>query len=744
MSEDIGFDLSFPSHYLKAAIAVSLLSVWVLVGLFFYLNHYTKRKYFTIWASGWLFYALWLTLNLSLPGARETGLVLMLKLACISTVAIFLFWGSARFLGQKVRESVLWLFMGFLYTWSYYGAYNLEDPIQARLPIFGLIGLASFRTAWCFWLYRRNRQFIGAGLLATGFVLWGFFHIGYPFLQLIPDLSGAGFFVSTVLQLYIAVSMIVLVLEEARHLHHLAFRNLSNQSDATTKLRHQMHLTEEKYRSLFEQASEAIIITTADTLHILGLNVAAARLLGVAQAAASQIRLTDFFQPTDAKRAPGSGEEWHQHIVRQRPLVLVRKDGTSTPVEANGAKVDLDGKPAFQFFVRPLTEKEQLENQLRQAEKLSAIGQMISGIAHELNNPLAVIQGYIELVLSHHNLPAGTRTDLEKVAQESQRAARLVKNFLALARERPPQREPVCINELINKVIDLRKIAIQIAAVETVMDLQEPLPETVADPDQIQQVLVILINNALQAMTEKEQPGKLHLRTRAQNGMLLISVRDTGPGVPPQSEHKIFEPFYTTKSVGTGTGLGLSIAHTILTDHKGRIYHQRPADGGACFVLELPVVQPVPVEAAKPKEIKESVVQPQVISSKPLAWILVLDDEKMIAELLAEMLQLLGYKTTVCHAGGQALEFIAQNEYDLILSDMRMPGMDGKAFYERVKSAKPDLAERIVFLTGDMVNEETRAFLDSIGNLSVGKPFKLANVKEAVETVLADVTAKTS
>lgn len=168
MSNEIGFDLLFPAQYLRQALAVSLLSVWVLVGLFFYLNHYTKRRYFTIWAASWLFYALWLTLNFSLGYPADRPLVGLLKQCSISTVALFLFWGSARFLGQRVNQVVFGLFALFLYVWSYYGAYHLEDPLQIRLPVFGLIAVASLRVAYCFYIYRTHRPTSAPGCWLLG------------------------------------------------------------------------------------------------------------------------------------------------------------------------------------------------------------------------------------------------------------------------------------------------------------------------------------------------------------------------------------------------------------------------------------------------------------------------------------------------------------------------------------------------------------------------------------------------
>src|SRR5207244_10034446 len=187
---------------------------------------------------------------------------------------------------------------------------------------------------------------------------------------------------------------------------------------------------------------------------------------------------------------PQTGPEWFAVICRHRNLNLVRRDGGITPTEADGAPISFEGRPAYQFFLRELTERARLEQQLRQAEKLSALGQMISGVAHELNNPLAEIKGYMELILRRDELSKQTRADLEKVAHESNRAAKLVSNFLSFAREQTVQRKMINLNDLIRDVLEMRKFDLRVAGTEVALELDPNLPATSADPDQLQQVLV--------------------------------------------------------------------------------------------------------------------------------------------------------------------------------------------------------------------------------------------------------------
>jgi CheY-like chemotaxis protein len=211
-------------------------------------------------------------------------------------------------------------------------------------------------------------------------------------------------------------------------------------------------------------------------------------------------------------------------------------------------------------------------------------------------------------------------------------------------------------------------------------------------------------------------------------------VEDNGPGVPPHLVNRIFEPFFTTKEVGAGTGLGLSIAHTIMNEHKGRILYQTSSLGGAGFMLEFPV------GAGGEKRVsdgKTSHFAKQVAAEAAHTGnILVLDDEKSIAEMLGELLGLLGHTATPCHLAMHALELLEKKEFDLIISDFRMPGMNGRQFYEAVLQRSPEQARRIIFLTGDVVNEDTLDFLKSTGNPHIAKPFNLSSVRTTVEEVL--------
>jgi PAS domain S-box-containing protein len=722
--------MEFSDKDLKPALLISLLSVWVLVGVFHYLNSYTRRRYFTIWTTAWLFYALWLTLicwQSIWGGVWQTWL----KECCLCISAVFLVWGSLRFLGQRVKQRLVALGLGFLVLWSYVDSkYPGTAHSQIHWSVFIFIGLASLMTAGAFYRYRRIRQFLGATLLSVGFFLWGAYMVAYPLFEA-PRLEATGFLISAVLQLLIAVSMIILVLEQVRYNHRRRDLFLSE------RLQSKVWFTEERYQRLFQQANEAIIIAARTDLSILELNRAAENLLGINVRQATSQSLTSFCQiKTSPGKAPKSGHQWFELICSQRPLNLVHKNGSLILADIVGAPVEFGGQSAYQFFFREITDRVRLEQQLRQAEKLSSLGAMISGVAHELNNPLAVIGGYVEVILASHTLSAKTRQDLEKVAQESNRAARLVRNFLAFARSQPAQRQMANLNDLITGVVELRKFDLSLAHVKIEAVLDRLVPATSVEPDQIQQILIILINNAMQAITKLPEPHCIRVSTALKEGRIWITVEDNGTGVPPEIESRIFEPFFTTKEVGVGTGLGLSIAHGILSEHGGHIRYERASLGGAAFVLDLPVVT-IDVPKASSTQLPAAPVLAAGPAAERTEKILVVDDEKAIVEMLGEMLGLLGYAPHLCYSAGDGLKRIGETKFDLVLSDLRMPEMDGPQFYRKALEIDARLQRRFIFLTGDTVNEDTKTFLQTAGQPFLAKPFRLAGIDEVTRKTLS-------
>lgn len=363
--------------------------------------------------------------------------------------------------------------------------------------------------------------------------------------------------------------------------------------------------------------------------------------------------------------------------------------------------------------------------QLIQAGKLAAIGQLTAGIAHELNNPLTSVLGYAQL-LQEADLDEQLRADLDKIVQGAERTAHVVRNLLAFARQQKPERRLINVNDIVLSILDLRAYHLKVENIEVIKELAHDLPSTVADPSQLSQVFLNLINNAQQAVVETHRGGTLTVRTELVNGdMIHVEVADDGPGIPLENMGRIFDPFFTTKEVGQGTGLGLSICYGIVQEHGGRIWAESLPGQGTTFFVELPVIEESRVETVA----SALANQQPVLKGKR---ILIVEDEESIVTLLRRTLEEKGYQIDAAASGEEALTMIEGSRYDLVISDLKMPGIDGRQLYERLMVTHPELGQHIVFITGDMASPETRAFLAKVGNPYLGKPFDLAQMEEIV------------
>jgi two-component system NtrC family sensor kinase len=367
--------------------------------------------------------------------------------------------------------------------------------------------------------------------------------------------------------------------------------------------------------------------------------------------------------------------------------------------------------------------------QLVQMEKLSAMGQLLAGVAHELNNPLAVDSGQAQLLRrATSGSPVADRAEM--ITRAADRCVRVVRNFLALAREQPPERTHVDVNGVIRGAIELLEYELRTDGVEVELDLDPGVPVLWADPHQLHQVLVNLIANAHHAM-RRMGAGARRLRARAgpADGGVRIEISDSGPGIPAEIQHRIFEPFFTTKAPGQGTGLGLSLSHGIVHDHGGTLRVESQPGQGATFIIDLP--------AASAQAAVAAAVEPAALPPIAPARILVVDDEDDVAAVLVDMLRAEGHQVDTARDGREALERIDAGRYDLVLSDTKMPRLDGPGLFAELERRHPRLRRRIAFLTGDVLNQEKRAFLEASGAPSVAKPFGLEDVQRVVRALLA-------
>jgi signal transduction histidine kinase/ActR/RegA family two-component response regulator len=643
VNEIKGFDIIFPREYMRAALLVSLLSVWVLVGLFYYLNRYTKRYYFTIWTAAWLFYACWLTIGISIPTPDPESFVTILRQWCVAISAVFLMWGSLAFLEIQAPQTLLGLFMGFLLIWSYAGRAVLRDPFYVQVPLFGLIGLASMFSGWSFYRLRKDRQFVAVGLLFLGFFLWGVYLISYPFSQEYAMLTHAGFLFSAVLQLFIAVSMIVLVLEEARHINEQVLEEIKTINTEKRELQLKVLSAEAQCRSLFHQA----------------------QLREQLQSAYDELRQTQL--------------------------------------------------------------------SVMQQERLRALGQMASGIAHDINNALSPVLAFSELILRKEtNLSATSRKNLENIHTSAEDIAQTVARMSEFHRRREHHDElrAVSINALVQQVVELtspcwRDISQSHGIVIQVQTFfAESLPELYCNESELREALTNLVLNSVDALPSG---GLITLSTRAMSlpnvsplgrhpTHLLIEVRDNGIGMDENTRQRCLEPFFSTKRERGGSGLGLAMVYGTVERHEGRIEIKSELHKGTTIELIFPLRQ-----APQPSS------TPVATHTEPASSlrILCIDDEPLLRELLKELLELHQHQVTTADGGQVGLDAFGEASkrgapFDVVLTDLGMPGINGHEVTERIKAQSPTTP--VIMLTGwGAMLQETGGSVDKVDAL-LSKP----------------------
>lgn len=628
---------------------VSLLSVWVLVGLFYYLNRYTRRQYFTVWTAAWLFYALWLTLCLTYPVVGVNSGMFLLKQWCIVISAVFLLWGSCSFLHITINERLFGLFMIFLMVWSFVSPLVLRSATQIQLPVFMLLGSGSVFAAGCFYRVRKKRPFVGAGMLALGFTFWGLYLASYPISLLDSSLRSAGFFAAAVLQLFIAVSMIVLVLEEVRYHAEQLRAQMEAVASEKDALQIKVLTAEEQCRTLYDQ-----------------------------------VRLTE-------------GVQKAYDELRRTQSAVVRQ------------------------------------------ERLRALGQMSSGVAHDINNALSPISAYSELLLlDTAQLPENAERYIKTIQRCGHDIARIVSRMREFYR---PQSEDenlakVNINTIIEETIDLTRPRWRDVAqrqgcyIQVQRQLDPTLPTFICDPTDLREALTNLIFNAVDAMP---QGGHITLISScvelpnpgAEGGAtphLQIQVRDSGVGMDEKTRHQCLEPFFSTKAQRGGTGLGLAMVYGMMRRHEGSIDIESTLGAGTCVKLLFPFRAKA---LAPPKSAAKSPATERSLN------ILCVDDEPELRQLLHECLGEFRHHVTVASNGVEGLELFnnavrLKKPFEAIITDLGMPQMDGRQLAHNIKAQSPHTP--IIMLTGwgtmMKADGETTADIDAL----LGKPVRLGEL----------------
>jgi signal transduction histidine kinase/ActR/RegA family two-component response regulator len=648
-------NLSFPpNELLRAALLVSMTSVWVLVGLFYYLNRYTRRRYFTTWTAAWLFHALWLTLELVISHAASGSWIAAIRACCVAVCALFLLWGSLEFLQIKVSERLFGLFMLFLIVWATVSPSVLSGSLQTQLPVSILLGAGSIFAGGCFFRLRRKLPFVGAGMLSLGFLLWGIHLACYPLTQNHAELRSSAIFLAAILQLFIAVSMIVLVLEEVRYKSEQTLRELTEVRMEKADLEVKMITTEEQCRTLYDRV-----------------------------------------------RAAEGIEKAYQELRRTQQAVV-------------------------------------------QQERLRVLGQIASGVSHDVNNALAPILAYAEaLRASLTSIDEGDRRKIKTIHKCAHDIARIVVRMRDLYRQRGEDEalEMVDVPRIMEEVVELTRPRWRDlpqrrgVTIQCLMEVEPGLPQLLSDATELREALTNLIFNSVDALPEG---GTITLRARTQDNAedgqtgqsVVVEVLDDGIGMDEKTRERCTEPFYTTKWASGGSGLGLAMVSGMIQRHQASIAIESQRESGTAIRLIFPVRQ---LPAA---ETKLPAVPPAPNRS---LRILCVDDETDIRDMLQTCLGSFDHDVVAAENGRLGLELFANalkanQPFNVVITDLGMPTIDGLQVARGIKNTSPTTP--VVMMTGWATEMKEKSENSSHVDAIVAKPCSMTELN----TILQNLT----
>jgi PAS domain S-box-containing protein len=499
----------------------------------------------------------------------------------------------------------------------------------------------------------------------------------------------------------------------------------------------------EELQSVLKYSPDLILCTSLEG-RITEFNRAAEGLLGYSRAQMIGAEASILF-------VSASAQETLDRLTERGPLkssecIMRRKDGTEIVIEMSVSfmRSDNDELTGAVWMGTDVTPLQTAHLKLLQAEKMSTIGSVISGVAHELNNPLSVVLGFSELLLARR---AGTDDEphIEKINTAAVRCQRIVKNLLAYSRAHKPERQYSQLNDILEKTLELKEYNLRVHNIAVIKEFSPNLPRTMLDFHQMQQVFMNLLNNAQHSMEEVSgRAGRLVIRTFESGDSIMAEFSDNGQGLDSAAAATIFDPFYTTKEEGKGTGLGLSVSEGIVQEHGGRITVAGTPGVGATFTIAIPVHSQVILPAdedglAIPEAAAKS--NPKNREKNCAFSILLVDDEPTIIELLNLLLEEAGHHVDTACNGEEAWNKAQAGEYDLVITDVRMPKMNGLEFYKKLKALRPRLAENLIFVSGDLGDNATARFLAEVNATIIPKPVEVLKFVDTVEEALKNSAA---
>jgi PAS domain S-box-containing protein len=695
-------------------ITIILATLCIIFLIFLRVGTYLKVRetFFSLWILAWLLSIFHYVGQMAQANAGRTpmwgGLVNVTFLAYSAIVFI----GAAESLrGRKLRQMIpIGAGAAILFTvWGWAAHYSVAPKITSYLPInvglgilFGLAGVSH-------WRHMRKHYTIGASLLAYSFMCWALIFFVFAILK------GTGVMASYIQYMYqfsnlpkpvAAISMLIFLLEAER-------ASAARQRDFSD--------------NVIDHAPDGLFILDLDS----NITRANRRFLEICGRPAHEL----MGKPLCTVAPPSEAPVWNEKLsqVFEGGTVscgsrIERDPGdvrdviiTSNPIRNEEKTVGAMG------IVRDVTEWSQLEHKLRQAEKMASIGLLVSGVAHELNNPLTSVLGFTELALADPAISETMSSRLTMVLSEAKRTRNMIQKLLKAVRHQESDRIPVRIDQVVRDTVALREYDFALNNIAIALDLCPGLPCVLADPSDIQQVLINLLQNAFDAIIESGCGRQVKVRTYFENGSVAVDVVDDGPGISEPA--KVFDMFYTTKPTGKGTGLGLSICYQIIKGCGGEISVTNLSPG-ARFTFKVPptglkLTVPVSPERAVPVDAKGRV--------------LIVDDEPSILELARLILVTMGGLTIeVASSGAEAIEKLSRSSFDAVVTDYRMPGkIDGSDLYDWICDHQPGLERRVIFMTGDAVNVETHRFLQTSESPVLFKPFQAEELLSVVNRALA-------
>ncbi|MBW9261479.1 MAG: PAS domain S-box protein [Candidatus Thiodiazotropha sp. (ex. Lucinisca nassula)] len=477
--------------------------------------------------------------------------------------------------------------------------------------------------------------------------------------------------------------------------------------------------SEDQYRSIFNTASDALILWD-DEGKMVDANPAAWEMSGYSKEEFFSKPFDDFIHPTSYDSFKKFKKDVATVQAASTETRAIRKDGSFIELESRSIPMPYRGRPHILTITRDITEQKQIAEELahqrealRQSEKLSAMGELLAGVAHELNNPLSILMGRTALMENKVADPA-IKTDISKIHAAADRCGRIVHTFLSMARQKPAEHKAGNLNDVVNSAIELLGYGLRTSGIELQTQLDPDISDQNMDTDQIGQIVINLLVNAQHALLEQPEPRQLSVETGYTSDGVYCRVSDNGPGVADDLKQRIFDPFFTTKNDSVGTGIGLSVSRSIAREHGGELTLEESKEGAA-FRLWFPL---------EPLQYRNGISEePQKIEDSQGGHVLVVEDEAEIADLLLEILCSAGLKASWARSGLEAVKWLQKNHCDLILTDIRMPNMDGPGLWRALEQDYPELLPHTAFITGDTLSAAIAPFLKETGAPLLEKPF---------------------